>query len=190
MKTRAYLAILALLPGLALAHPGHDLTLGFMTGVQHPWAGLDHLAAMLAIGLWAAQLGGVQRWAVPVSFVSVMLLGAALGYSGVVLSAVEPGIAASVLVLGLLVAMAVRLPAMLCVLLASGFALLHGHAHGAEMPLQASALSYIAGFALSTAVLHGLGLLLACLLTDRAPRHSLRWVGALVATSGAALLMA
>lgn len=190
MKVRQWLAtaLTLVLPTLAVAHPGHDLSAGFTAGALHPWSGLDHLLAMLAVGMWAAQLGGQMRWAVPVSFVSLMLCGAALGMSGVHLGAVEQGIAASVCVLGLLIAGAVRLPAALCVALVGCFAVFHGYAHGAEAPLQANAGLYMSGFALSTIALHGVGIMLTQMLLRHRQQTSLRWAGMALAISGVALL--
>ena len=176
----------AWMPALAGAHPGHD-TLNFIHGLQHPWMGLDHLAAMIAVGMWAAQMGGKQRWWAPLSFVGVMLLGGALGRVGMQVGWVEQGIAASVLVLGLLVAFAVRLPLFASLSLVGCFALLHGYAHGAEAPANANLLSYFTGFGLSTLVLHGVGLLFALWGVRDAKVGGLRWVGAAVAVYGAVL---
>jgi urease accessory protein len=166
-----------LFPALAHAHPGHDgheLTWDFRAGAAHPLMGMDHILAMVAVGLWAAQLGGRARWLVPAAFVGVMALGGALGRSGVVMvPGVEQGIAASVLVLGLLIAAAVRLPVAASMALVGGFAVFHGFAHGAEMPTAAGGLGYGAGFVTSTALLHaaGVGLgLLAGKFSARVPR--------------------
>ncbi|MEP7311309.1 MAG: HupE/UreJ family protein [Pseudomonadota bacterium] len=192
---RALLTVsLALLPALALAHPGssgHDTTT-FALGLTHPFTGIDHLLAMLAIGLWAAQLGGRMRWAVPASFVLLLLLGAALvprtGVPAGGLNAVEQGIAASVFVCGLLLAFAVRLPLAACMAIAGGFALLHGYAHAAEAPGQAGLAGYFAGFTLSTAALHALGFCTAFWLARRRAAWAVRWAGAVVVVCGAALL--
>ena len=187
------LTCLALLPALAQAHPGHDAaTLGL--GLLHPFTGADHILAMLAIGLWAAQLGGRLRWAVPLSFVLLMLVGANLiaqnGALTAGLGAVEQGIAASVLICGLLLAFAVRFAAPACVAIAGGFALLHGYAHAAEGPGQADLTAYFAGFALSTAALHAAGFGVAVWLARSNRQHALRWTGAAVALCGTALLAA
>ncbi len=187
MKSRHYLLpVLLSLPALAFAHPGHELRSGFVAGIAHPWSGVDHLIAMLAVGLWAAQLGGRLRWAVPLSFVTVMLLGGLLGLSGWQFGVVEQGIAASVCVSGLLLAGAVRLPAAVCVLLTGVFATFHGYAHGAEAPA-ASVTTYMAGFALSTVVLHMVGLLVAGLLLGYQQQQAMRWAGAVMAVGGLAL---
>lgn len=146
-----------LLPSLAYAHPGDHFG-GFMHGLAHPTGGLDHVCAMLAVGLWAAQTGGRSLWAVPLTFVSVMALGGALPALGIGLPFVEQGIVLSVLLLGILVAASVRLPLWLACSMVGLFALWHGQAHGAEMPAWASGISYALGFVLATASLHAAGI--------------------------------
>jgi urease accessory protein len=157
----APLAAFAALPSLALAHPGHDghdFGWDFSAGLAHPLSGWDHLLAMVAVGLWAAQLGGRARWLVPASFVALMTAGAALGQAGWPIAGSEQAIAASVLVLGLLVAGAVRMPLIASITLVGAFALFHGFAHGTEMPSTAGGLSYGLGFVAMTALLHLAGL--------------------------------
>jgi urease accessory protein len=131
---------------------------GFLQGVSHPLTGIEHLCPMIAVGLWAAQTGGRAIWAVPLAFVSVMLLGGAFGMAGVHLPFAEVGIALSALSLGVFIAAAVRFPLPASILVVGLFALCHGHAHGAEMPASASALGYACGFALATALLHIVGI--------------------------------
>jgi urease accessory protein len=179
-------AALATASGAALAHPGHD-TASFVSGFAHPLGGLDHLLAMLAVGLYAAGQAGAARAALPAGFVLAMLVGAGLGAAGVALPAVEAGIAASVLVLGLLLAFALRLPLAASLPLIALFAAFHGHAHHAEMGA-ASLTAYAAGFVLATALLHGAGYLLA----RRAPQSVFaariqRVMGAAIAATGAVL---
>jgi urease accessory protein len=192
-RRASLLACLVLIPALAQAHPGHG-TATFGLGILHPFTGLDHLLVMLAIGVWAAQLGGRLRWTVPLSFVLLMLVGAGLAAQNGALAAdfglVEQGIAASVLVCGLLLAFAVRLAAPACVAIAGGFALLHGYAHAAEGPGQTDLVAYVAGFTLGTAALHAAGFGIAVCLARGNRRHALRWTGAAVALCGAALLTA
>ncbi len=173
---RAALILLAAFSGTVQAHPSG------VAGFVHPFMGLDHLLAMLAVGLWAAQLGGRWAWAVPLAFVSAMAGGGALGIAGMSLPLVEPAIAVSVLVLGLLIAARVRLRAS-GLALVGVFALFHGAAHGIEMPPQASRLVYSGGFILATALLHAAGAGLGLL-----PRA--RLAGAPVALAGAWLLVA
>ena len=134
---RVYLATLTglfLLPATALAHPGHTGmdSMGFAHGFSHPFTGVDHILAMLAVGLWAAQLGGRAIWAVPTAFVSLMLVGGALGVSGVSMPFIEQGILASILVLGVLIAGAFKLPVTISASLVGMFALFHGVAHGSQ----------------------------------------------------------
>jgi urease accessory protein len=187
MKSRHCLAAALLsLPTLAFAHPGHELQSGFVAGFMHPLSGVDHLMAMLAVGLWAAQLGGRMRWAVPMSFVCLMLSGAVLGMSGFQFGLVEQGIATSVCVLGLLLAGAVRLPAMSCVLLTGAFAMFHGYAHGAESPASGVAI-YMSGFALSTVVLHVAGLRISDRFQHNQQPQAMRWAGAAMAVGGLAM---
>jgi urease accessory protein len=182
---------LALLPMLVEAHPGHGLGsglgVGFYAGLVHPWSGLDHLLAMLAVGMWAAQLGGRMRWMLPTCFVCLMLMGASLGFTGVALDAAEQGVAASVLILGVVLASAKRMPLMVNMALTACFAIVHGYAHGVAMPAQSSALSYLLGFVLSTAALHLMGLAIGHRLANKA---ALRWTGAAIALSGLGMWVA
>ncbi|HTJ78769.1 MAG TPA: HupE/UreJ family protein [Rariglobus sp.] len=183
--------LLAAIPAIASAHPGHDGGHGFgwdfSSGFAHPLGGWDHLLAMIAVGLWAAQLGGRARWLVPAAFVSVMTLGAILGHGGMMIAGTEQGIAASVLVLGLLVATAARLPVALGMAVTGVFALFHGLAHGAEMPANAAGLQYGLGFVLATALLHAAGLGLG-LLTARKSAVIPQTAGAAIALVGVAML--
>jgi urease accessory protein len=171
----------------ALAHTGLEHAVSFASGFKHPWTGLDHALAMLAVGLWAGLNGGRALWAWPAAFVGVMAAGGALGIAGVAIPMVEPGILASVIVLGLLVLTAARLPVALGAALVAVFALLHGHAHGAELPVQAAAVTYAVGIALATALLHGLGLGVAYLCRGDTGRLIVRGAGALMAAAGVAL---
>ena len=190
MRRLSLFISLLLAPTLALAHPGH-LETGLAAGFAHPFSGLDHLLAMLTVGLWAGYLGGAARWQLPLTFVGVMLLGAGLGMAGFAVPWLETGIAASVLVLGLLLTLAAPLTAIARVSLVAVFALLHGIAHGAELPSTANAVGYLMAFATATALLHGLGLTFATGLATALPtRHSaIRWMGAAISVAGGALLL-
>jgi urease accessory protein len=137
-------AALLLTPAIAFAHPGHGDS-GLIAGISHPIGGLDHLLAMLAVGLWAAQQKGAARWALPCTFVGTMLIGGLLGFEGLELPALESGIAASVLALGLAVALAVRPPLSVAVGATALFALFHGVAHGLELPDMSSPWAYAQG---------------------------------------------
>ena len=152
-----------LLPSFAYAHVGAihaeiGEASGFLHGLTHPVSGLDHICAMLAVGIWAAQMGGRSVWAVPLTFVGVMALGGALPMLGIGLPFVEQGIVLSVLLLGVLIAASMRLPLWLSSGMVGTFALWHGHAHGAEMPELASGMTYALGFMLVTALLHAMGI--------------------------------
>ena len=188
MKYRLALA-LALVPTLAHAHPGHGAaTGGIGWGLAHPFSGLDHILAMIAVGLWAVQLGKRALWLLPLSFVFSMAAGAALGVGGVHLPLVEPAILASVIGLGALVAFATRLPLGASAALVSIAALFHGQAHGSEMPANASGLVTAAGFILATAALHATGIALGLTLQRTAQQRTLRLAGA--AIFSAAVLLA
>lgn len=179
---------LLLSPALALAHPGHDHA-GVMSGIAHPVLGLDHLLAMLAVGLWAAQQTGRARWALPLTFVATMLFGGLLGFTGLQLPLMETGIAGSVLALGLLVALAVRPPVAVATGLTALFALSHGVAHGLELPALASPWGYAVGFVMATAALHGIGYVVARNLPQVAA-PLVRIAGAASALAGAWMLAA
>ena len=134
-----------------------------MHGFQHPLGGLDHLAAMVAVGLWAGIAGGRRVWVWPLAFVAMMVVGGLLGRAGVALPMVEPVIALSVVVLGVLVAATIRVPVALGAVIVAVFAIFHGHAHGAEAP-ETGWLGYAAGFVVATALLHAVGIAIARLL--------------------------
>ncbi|HEY2328731.1 MAG TPA: HupE/UreJ family protein [Verrucomicrobiae bacterium] len=179
------LGFLLLLPSLAQAHPGMLGHIhGFANGLTHPLTGLDHICAMIAVGLWAAQRGGRACWFIPLVFVSVMSIGGMLGLAGIQIPFAEVGIIASVLILGVLVAAAVRLPLAVSSLIVGTFALFHGFAHGAEMPETASGLNYAWGFMFATACLHLCGVGLGLLAKEFAPEKTLRWTGGAIAACG------
>lgn len=160
LKNILFGSALLLSPALAFAHPGHDHA-GVLSGLAHPVFGLDHLLAMVAVGLWAAQQTGKARWALPLTFVTTMLFGGLLGFTGLQVPLIETGIAGSVLALGLLVALAVRPPLAVAAGLTALFALSHGVAHGLELPVLSSPWGYAAGFVVATAALHGMGYAMA-----------------------------
>lgn len=181
---RLGLILSSCLPGMALAHTGVDHATGFKNGILHPISGIDHLLAMIAVGLWAAQLGGRGYWAVPATFVTVMVVGGGLGFAGVPVPLTEEGILVSILVLGLLIAGAFQLPTLLSMAIVGLFALFHGYAHGAEMPASMGTASYTAGFALATALLHVLGIGLGMLIQRTRLLTLNRWVGGAIAFTG------
>lgn len=182
---RALFVVLgALLPSFAYAHAGIGEASGFVHGLTHPASGLDHVCAMLAVGLWAAQTGGRFVWAVPLTFVSVMALGGVLPGLGVSLPFVEQGIVLSVLLLGVLIAASVRLPLWLGSSMVGLFALWHGHAHGAEMPALASGMAYALGFMLATALLHIVGIASGLGMQRLSRERVIRAAGASIALCG------
>ena len=156
---------LAAISGAASAHPFHGAA-SAAVGFVHPFTGLDHLLAMVAVGLWAAQLGGRARWIVPGAFLAAMLAGGMMGFAALVPPFAEQMIAVSGLVLGLLIVTRSYLSPALGAGLASAFALYHGAAHAAELPAAASALPYAAGFCAATALLLAAGLLAGSLMTQ------------------------
>lgn len=197
-KTRARLGVLAvtaLAAGTALAHPGHpdaamDASASMAAGFAHPFSGIDHLLAMLAVGVWAAQNKQRALWVLPLAFPLVMVAGALLAFAGLQLPAVETGIAASVAVMGLLIAFAVRMPLWGSTLVVSLFAMFHGYAHGAELPHGSSAAWYGAGFIAATALLHAAGLGIGLIAGQKMADRVVRVGGVGIAAVGAYLLAA
>ena len=159
---------------------------GFGSGFAHPLHGLDHILVMVAVGLWAAQLGGRARWLVPASFVGVMVLGGALAMAGLHVPFTEEGILLSVLVLGILVAVAARFPLAASMTIVGIFAFFHGHSHGTEMPANAVGYAYGAGFALATVLLHASGIGMAYAVQS-VKLPVVRWAGAAIALAGICL---
>jgi urease accessory protein len=147
-----------MIPTAALAHPGHadHETLGLVDGLIHPFTGMDHMLAMVSVGLWAALRGGKAMWAWPGAFVAGLVVGFGLGHTGVILPMTEPAILASIIVLGTLTAANAKAPTVLGVALITVFGVAHGHAHGAESPH--AGMGFPIGVALSTVILHGVGL--------------------------------
>ncbi|WP_234053521.1 MULTISPECIES: HupE/UreJ family protein [unclassified Xanthobacter] len=190
-RTALLAAIATTLPTLAFAHTGVGATHGFVHGFGHPLGGLDHMLAMVTVGIFAWQLGGRAIWAVPATFVALMAVGGALGVSGVNVPFVELGIGLSVVVLGAVVAFGLKAPLAVAMALAGFFAIFHGHAHGTEMPLDASGLSYGLGFMLATGLLHVAGIGLGMAIGRFGETHGERFVrgaGAAVAVAGLALI--
>lgn len=176
-------------PLTAAAHTFGTHGAGFMQGIMHPLSGLDHLLAMLAVGLWASQLGGRALWAVPLAFVGAMVVGGVLGMTGYALPFTETAIVLSVLTLGLMISFAARVPTVVGMLLVGGFALFHGHAHGMELPQAASEVDYALGFVITTSALHVAGILSGLGLSRIDSRHVVRGSGIAIAMTGIALLL-
>jgi urease accessory protein len=185
------LASLLLVPTAALAHTGAGAVHGFAHGFGHPLGGLDHILAMVTVGIFAAQLGGRALWLVPASFVLVMAAGGAAGIAGVTVPFVEVGIALSVVVLGVIVALKLKAPVAIAMGIVGFFATFHGYAHGAEMPQDGGGLAYGLGFMAATALLHAAGIGLGLLIGRIGERHgamATRVAGGLVALAGVGLL--
>jgi urease accessory protein len=162
MRRNSLVGLLAL-AALAIASPAHAHIIGaagagLTQGFSHPFAGLDHILAMVAVGVWAAQTGRPAQWVLPVVFPLAMAVGGLLGMAGVPVPGIEAGIAASVLGIGLLIALRAKPPLALSIALVALFALFHGHAHGTELPQAASPLLYGLGFLAATAILHLIGI--------------------------------
>ena len=188
MKLSRLAFALALMPTLAHAHPGHGAgTGGIGWGLAHPFTGLDHILAMIAVGLWAVQLGRRALWLLPLSFVSAMAAGAALGMGGVSLPFVEPAILASGIVLGALVAFATRLPLGASAALVAVAALFHGQSHGSEMPADASGFLAALGFVIATAMLHASGILAGLMLQGIAQQRIIRAAGVAILSTAVLL---
>lgn len=175
-------------PAAATAHAETGAVDGFVSGFTHPISGLDHAAAMVAVGLWGAFLGQRALWTLPVVFPVVMALGGALGVMGIPFSVVETGIALSGAVLGLMVAFAVKPPLWVAAIVVGLFGMFHGHAHGTELPETANALVYSIGFVISTGLLHLSGISLGLLVRWPWGRIIVRTGGAVVALVGLGFL--
>ena len=181
-------ALGVLLASNAQAHSAADIGGGFVSGLLHPVLGWDHVAAMVAVGLWGAFLGSPALWLLPVVFPLVMAVGGALGLAGVDLPGVEIGIAASALVLGAMILLAARPPLWIAGLLVASFAIFHGHAHGTELPDAASPLAYSLGFVIATGLLHLSGISFGLLVCWPLGRSAVRAAGAVIALAGGLFL--
>jgi len=168
----------------ALAHVGQSEAHGFLTGFLHPISGLDHVLAMVAVGLWGVQLGAPAIWMLPVAFPLVMAMGGMLGLMGVPVPGIEYGIAASAILLGAAVTFEVRPSLVVTVLLVGVFAIFHGHAHGTELPPGQSALLYSMGFVIATGCLHAVGIGIGTAHRWTWGQHLLRGAGTAVAAGG------
>ncbi len=186
-----YVYAIALLTGTLpalVAHPGHGQA-GFAAGLLHPLTGLDHLLAMVAVGMLAVRCGGRALWLVPLSFLASMLVGGFLAYAGLPLPFGEWAIALSVLVFGTMIAIATRPGTAAACLIVAALALFHGHAHVAEMTSGLPLAAFCGGFLLSTALLHGMGIAIGALMTRNAPLPVLRLSGALIAAASVVVVV-
>jgi len=181
MKKTHLVTILALVPAMAHAHTGHHLAQGgFGWGMAHPFSGADHLLAMFAVGLWAAQLGGRALALLPASFLSSMAAGAALGAAGFPLPFVEPGVLAGAILVGAFLAFAKPLPSSVAAVVTGGVAIFQGQAHGLEMPAGVGGLETAAGFLLGSGLLILAVLLIGFALKSQARQSALRLAGAAI----------
>jgi urease accessory protein len=171
------------------AHGEGPLSGGFVSGLSHPIGGWDHVLAMIAVGLWGAQLGPPQLWLLPIAFPLVMAIGAATCLMGFPLPLVEVGIAGSAMVLGLMVLLEARPPVPVALVLVAAFALFHGHAHGTELPEGDSGLWYSMGFVLGTGLLHAVGIAIGTVGRWSWGKRCLRAAGAVVLAGGTYFLM-
>lgn len=166
----------------ALAHAGHGSVSGILAGLLHPLGGLDHVLAMVSVGLFAALLGGRALWALPASFVGMMLVGGVSGMTGIEVPAIEFGIAMSIIVLGAVVTWGGQWPVQAAAAFVGTFAVFHGYAHGAEIPVGVDAVLYCLGFGLATAILHGAGIAVGLLALGHT--KIVRFAGAAVTVTG------
>jgi urease accessory protein len=178
------LLVAVLWPLGAWAHVGSGEAGGFLTGLQHPVSGFDHVLAMIAVGLWGAQLGAPALWILPVVFPMMMAMGGMLGLMGIPIPGVEVGIAVSAIVLGFMVLTEARLKIQLAMVIVAFFAIFHGHAHGTELPAGQSGLRYSIGFVAATGCLHGAGITIGLIHRWPAGRVVLRGAGSLVCAAG------
>jgi urease accessory protein len=181
-------ALIISLPTYAFAHAEGGQAAGFITGLQHPWSGLDHVLAMIAVGLWGAQLGNPAMWLLPVTFPMVMSMGAMMGLLGIPLPGIEIGIALSAILLGAMVVGEVRPNIIIAALLVGFFAIFHGHAHGTELPAGQSGLLYSMGFVIATGCLHGIGIALGLVHRWPVGKIALRGAGVFIALMGVTFL--
>lgn len=180
--------IVVSISSVAYAHEGGGITGGFVSGFIHPILGWDHVAAMVAVGLWGAFLGNPAIWVLPVVFPLVMAFGGTLGVMGIPIPFIETGIAVSAIVLGGMVAFGVRAPLWIAAVLVGVFAIFHGHAHGTELPGAVNPLAYSAGFVISTGMLHLSGIAFGLLVRWPAGKVAVRTCGVIISLAGVGFL--
>ena len=182
-RSLALIFMIALCAQSAFAHTQKNEAAGFLSGFRHPISGLDHVLAMIAVGLWGAQLGAPAIWVLPIAFPMVMAMGGMLGLMGVPLPGIEYGIALSAILLGAAVMFEVRLPLAAAAIPVTIFAVCHGHAHGTELPAGESGLLYSLGFVIATGCLHGVGIATGTI-------HRWSWGQQMLRAAGAGVTMA
>jgi urease accessory protein len=178
------LAVILFWTETAFAHVQRGEAVGFLSGLKHPVSGLDHVFAMVAVGLWGAQLGAPAVWVLPVAFPMVMAFGGMLGLAGVHLPGIEYGIAASAILLGVVVMFEIRPPLPVAGLAVATFAIFHGYAHGTELPPGQSGMLYSMGFVAATGCLHGVGIGIGTVHRWGWGQKLLRLTGSIVAMGG------
>ncbi len=188
LGSRSLALLLFLWPTTAFAHTRGGEAAGFLAGLSHPVSGLDHVLAMIAVGLWGAQLGPPAVWLLPVTFPMVMAVGGTLGLAGVKLPGIEVGIALSAIGLGAAVLFESRPKLWIAATLVGAFAIFHGHAHGTELPAGANGMLYSIGFVIATGLLHATGIGIGLIHRWPAGRAVLRIAGAVVALAGLSFL--
>jgi urease accessory protein len=186
MRLLPFLVVLCAAP--AVAHTGGDVVGGFLGGFFHPLFGLDHIVAMVAVGLWGAFLGAPAIWLLPIAFPLVMAVGGAIGILGIPIPSVETGVALSAVFLGAMVAFAARPPLWIAAVLVGAFAIFHGHAHGAELPAGADAIAFSTGFVVATGLLHVAGIVCGLLARWPGGRIAVRAAGGAIALAGVVFL--
>ena len=187
--TRILAILLTLVPTAAFAHTGAGYAHGFADGLVHPLGGLDHILAMVTVGVLAWQLGGRAIWLLPARFLALMVVGGVLALAGGSLPWVEVGIAASVIVFGIMITLGTKAPLALAMGIVGLFAVFHGHAHGTEMPITASGAAYGLGFVLATALLHAAGIALGYLIGRMSHKQlAYRLAGCAVVLAGISIL--
>jgi urease accessory protein len=189
MKKSVVATVLVVVPARAWAHVTGDVAGGLASGFLHPISGLDHVVAMVAVGLWGAQLGRPAIWILPVTFPIVMAFGGVMGVRGVPMPPIEVGIALSAIVLGAMVALAARPRLWIAAIVVGVFAIFHGYAHGAELPGSAAPLAYGAGFVLTTGMLHVCGIAIGTINRWPAGSRVVRACGVVVAAVGVYFLI-
>ncbi|MDX2476276.1 MAG: HupE/UreJ family protein [Gammaproteobacteria bacterium] len=182
------ITLLSVIAPLAEAHTGIAQH-GLASGLAHPFLGLDHLLAMVAVGIWAGSLGGKASWRIPLAFIAIMSVSALLSQGLMSMPLIESGIAVSLLLLGLFIVLAVKLPVVMGMLVVSLFAIFHGVAHGVEWPVAASPFWYVSGFVIATSLLHAVGVMAGASRNDLSQLF-VRLTGALIATTGGFMLLA
>jgi urease accessory protein len=191
LKARSAAVVFALmLPLEAFAHTPAEVALGLRSGLLHPITGLDHVVAMVAVGLWGAQLGAPAIWILPITFPLVMAAGKLLGLANVPLPGVEEAVALSGIALGILVALHARPPLWVATLIVGAFAIFHGYTHGRELPHAADPLAYGAGFVIATGLLHLCGILIGLMVRWPLGERAVRACGAAIGCVGAYFLFA